>query len=329
MFRKFDLRATLTTGLALTLASSLAMSGCGAETPKPKAKTAVDNDQVIGAGGDTEAGLGGGGGKVNPEQILPKAKKREISADQHDAFEKAMARYMSAKKSGGLSGGECTSVADGFKSAAEGTPVLLEALLQRGRGPPRMRPRGRGDPDLAGHERGQDQVRPGHDQPRLHRLEEQRARPRRAAVHARDRGGSAAHRRGAQQPGPDPARQGAPRELVGREEAVRRPGGQPPAHRAGARQQQPAGVRDAGVHLLRDEHARDGEAGRQPGHQEGRRDRDRQVRGREGRGGRRGQGRQGQEREEEEGVGQGQPRTTASSRRRSTFARPAPASPRR
>ena len=128
MFRKFDLRATVTTGLALTLS----LAGCGAETPKPKAKTVVDNDQVIGGGGESEAGLGGGGGKVNAEQILPKAKKREISADQHEAFEKAMARYMSAKKSGGLSGGECTSVADGFKSAAEGTPVLLEALFNEG-----------------------------------------------------------------------------------------------------------------------------------------------------------------------------------------------------
>src|SRR5579862_9009656 len=119
MFRKFDLRSTVTTGLAL----SLALAGCGAEAPKPKAKTVVDNDQVIGGGGDSEAGLGGGGGKVTPEQILPKPKKREISADQHDAFDKAMTRYMSAKKSGGLSGGECTSVADSFKSAAEGTPV--------------------------------------------------------------------------------------------------------------------------------------------------------------------------------------------------------------
>ncbi len=128
MFRKFDLRATATTGLALTLM----LAGCGAETPKPKAKTAVDNDQVIGGGGESETGLGGGGGKVNAEQILPKAKKREISADQHDAFEKAMARYVSAKKSGGLAGGECSSVADGFKNAAEGTPVLLEALFNEG-----------------------------------------------------------------------------------------------------------------------------------------------------------------------------------------------------
>jgi tetratricopeptide (TPR) repeat protein len=128
MFRKFDLRTTVTTGLALTLA----LAGCGAETPKPKAKTVVDNDQVVGGGGESETGLGGGGGKVNAEQILPKAKKREISADQRTEFDKAMARYMSAKKSGGLSGGECRSVADGFKAAAEGTPVLLEALFNEG-----------------------------------------------------------------------------------------------------------------------------------------------------------------------------------------------------
>jgi len=128
MFRKFDLRTTVTTGLALTLA----LAGCGAETPKPKAKTVVDNDQVIGAGGESEAGLGGGGGKVNAEQILPKAKKREISADQKTEFEKAMARYMSAKKSGGLSGSECRSVASAFKNAADENPSLLEARFNQG-----------------------------------------------------------------------------------------------------------------------------------------------------------------------------------------------------
>ena len=101
------------------------------------------------------------------------------------------------------------------------------------------------------------------------------------------------------------------RRLGGREEAVRRPGGQQPAHGARARQQQPAGVLDAGVHLLRHEHARDGQAGRQPGDQEGRRDRDRQVRGGEGRGGRRGQGgRQGQEGQEGRRKGQGEGATT-------------------
>jgi tetratricopeptide (TPR) repeat protein len=126
MLRNTDLRATLTAGLGLTLL----LAGCG-ESPQPKPKTAADNDQVIGGGEGETSGLGGGG-KINPEQIVPKQKKREISADQRVEFDKAMARYMSAKKSGGLSGGECTSVADAFKSAADGTPILLEALFNQG-----------------------------------------------------------------------------------------------------------------------------------------------------------------------------------------------------
>ena len=276
----------------LGLGLSLLLAGCGAESPKPKAKTAGDeNDQVIGGGGEESTGLGSGAGKVNPEQIMPKAKKREISDDQRADFDKAMARYLSAKKSGGLSGGECTSVADAFKSAADGTPVLLEALFNQGAV---LQECGREEDAVRiwqGMSEGKTKYGPA--MTNLGYIAWKNGEPGRAegAVRARDRGRPAAHRRGAQQSGADPARQGAPRELVRREEAVRRPGGQPPAHRAGARQQQPAGLRDAGVHLLRDEHAGDGQAGRQSGHQEGGRDRDRQVRGGEGRGGRRGQGR--------------------------------------
>jgi Flp pilus assembly protein TadD len=130
MLWKTNLRTTLTAGLGL----SLLLAACGAETPKPKPKTVGDdNDQVIGGAGEGESTAGlGGSGKLNPDQIVPKAKKREISDDQRAQFEKAMARYQSAKKSGGLSGGECSSVADAFKNAAEGTPVLLEALFNQG-----------------------------------------------------------------------------------------------------------------------------------------------------------------------------------------------------
>ena len=158
MFRKFDLRATVTAGLALTLALPGGLRRRDAQ--------AQGQDRRRQRSGDRRrrrerAGLGGGGGKVNAEQIMPKAKKREISADAARRRSRRPWRAtMSAKKSGGLSGGECTSVADGFKSAAEGTPVLLEALLQPGRRAAGMRPRGRRGPDLAGHERGQDQVRP-------------------------------------------------------------------------------------------------------------------------------------------------------------------------
>ena len=128
MFRTTELRKCFAAGMGL----SLLLAACGGTTPTPKAKTVADNDQVIGGGDAEQTGLGSGGGKLNPEQIMPKQKKREISADQKSEFEKAMARYVSAKKSGGLAGGECSSVADGFKNAAEGTPVLLEALFNQG-----------------------------------------------------------------------------------------------------------------------------------------------------------------------------------------------------
>jgi hypothetical protein len=46
------------------------------------------------------------------------------------------------------------------------------------------------------------------------------------------------------------------------EKRIRRRRREQPAYGAGARQQQPAGVLHAGVHLLRHEHAGDGQAGR-------------------------------------------------------------------
>jgi tetratricopeptide (TPR) repeat protein len=120
---------TLAAGLGLCL--SLQLAGCG-ETQKPPAKAAIDNDEVAGAAGEKDEGvLGGGTPKPGGEQLIPKEKKREISADQRAEFDKAMNRYRSAKKSGGLAGGECSSVANAFKSAAEGTPVLLEALFNQ------------------------------------------------------------------------------------------------------------------------------------------------------------------------------------------------------
>ena len=93
---------------------SLASGTPAPKTPKPKARDGPT--QATDAGGESEAGRGA------PSSSSPKeGKKRQISADQRADFEKAMARYESAKKSGGLSGGECTSVADGFKPAADET----------------------------------------------------------------------------------------------------------------------------------------------------------------------------------------------------------------
>jgi Tfp pilus assembly protein PilF len=66
------------------------------------------------------------------EQIIPKEKKRNISADARADFEKAMKRYQEAKKEDGLSKSECSSVADAFKSVAQDNPGLTEARFNQG-----------------------------------------------------------------------------------------------------------------------------------------------------------------------------------------------------
>ena len=78
-----------------------ALYGCGAEQ-KPATKTAASG------GGDEEVKTMGGEEKpnVHPEQLIPKEKKRQLTEDQRAEFSKAMARYESAKKSGGLSRSE-------------------------------------------------------------------------------------------------------------------------------------------------------------------------------------------------------------------------------
>ena len=113
-------------------------------------------------------------------------------------------------------------------------------------------------------------LRPGHRQPRATWPGRRATRPAPRPVQARRRGRPAAHRRGGRtQPGPDPARQGPPRRQRRGEGALLRPGGRPPAHRAGARQQQPAGLRQPLSFIYYDmSHAGDGQAGRQPGHQQ-------------------------------------------------------------
>jgi len=69
----------------------------------------------------------------NAEQIIPKEKKRNISADARADFEKAMKRYQDAKKGdGGLSRSECSSVSDAFKRVADDNPGLVEARFNQG-----------------------------------------------------------------------------------------------------------------------------------------------------------------------------------------------------
>jgi len=124
------LKTTLATALGLGLI--LQLGGCASNESKPE-KAVIDNDQVAGAGGgDDDHLVGKSPAKANAESIIPKEKKRAISADQRAEFEKAMNRYKNAKKNGALSSGDCSSVADGFKDASEGNPPLLEALFNQG-----------------------------------------------------------------------------------------------------------------------------------------------------------------------------------------------------
>ena len=222
-----------------------------------------------------------------PSRSSRRRRSATSAPTQRADFEKAMKRYAGGPEGRRpLAAPSARSVSDAFKRVADDNPGLVEARFNQGAV---LYECGRED-EAARIWEGL-QVRPGDHQPRLHRLEEQRARPGRVAVQAAiddDPLHSVEARNNLAQILRDKARQAVEQR---REEELRRPGGQQPAHRARARQQQPAGVLDAGVHLLRHEHAGDGQAGRQPGHQEGRRDRDRQVRGGEGRGGRRGQGR--------------------------------------
>jgi Tfp pilus assembly protein PilF len=117
-------------GMALGLGLGLSVVGCGGEQ-KPAAKTA-------GTEGEETATMGGEAtdhdtiSKAGAEQLIPKEKKRAISADQRADFDKAMQRYESAKKSGGVSGSECSSVSDAFKQVADSSPGLPEARFNQG-----------------------------------------------------------------------------------------------------------------------------------------------------------------------------------------------------
>jgi tetratricopeptide (TPR) repeat protein len=105
-----------------SLGLCLVLTGC-ASTQSPSANLAAgdkSDDAILGES------------KPGAEQIIPKEAKRQISADARADFQKATERYQAAKKSGGLSGSECRSVASAFKSAADENPNLLEARFNQG-----------------------------------------------------------------------------------------------------------------------------------------------------------------------------------------------------
>jgi Tfp pilus assembly protein PilF len=121
----------LTFGMVVGVGLAFSAAGCGGEQ-KPSAKTPATE-----AGEDTGTIGGEATGhdtinKAGAEQLIPKEKKRAISADQRADFDKATERYEAAKKSGGISGSECTSVSDAFKQVADASPGLPEARFNQG-----------------------------------------------------------------------------------------------------------------------------------------------------------------------------------------------------
>jgi len=123
-----------TKGLVLALSlslggMSLSAVGCGGEQ-KPAAKNAASGNEDTGTmeGATDHETIS----KAGAADLIPKEKKRAISEDQRAEFEKAMTRYASARKSGGLSGGECDSVSEAFKHVADANPGLLEARFNQG-----------------------------------------------------------------------------------------------------------------------------------------------------------------------------------------------------
>src|SRR6185312_3562649 len=123
-----------TKGLVLALSlslggMSLSAVGCGGEQ-KPSAKNAASATEDTGTmeGASDHETIS----KAGAADLIPKEKKRAISEDARADFDKAMSRYQSAKKSGGLSGGECDSVSDAFKHVADSNPALVEARFNQG-----------------------------------------------------------------------------------------------------------------------------------------------------------------------------------------------------
>jgi Flp pilus assembly protein TadD len=122
----------LVLALGMTLGTGLAFSaaGCGGEQ-KPAPKTAANENEETGTMGGESSGHDTIS-KAGADQLIPKEKKRAISADQRAEFDKVMQRYESAKKSGGVNGSECSNISDAFKGVADSSPGLPEARFNQG-----------------------------------------------------------------------------------------------------------------------------------------------------------------------------------------------------
>jgi Tfp pilus assembly protein PilF len=116
------------TGSALALALALIHVGCASTSGSGKGAKEPLPDEVGGAAATERETIS----TKQADQIIPKEKKRNISADARADFEKAMKRYQDARKEDGLSRSECSSVADAFKRVADDNPGLTEARFNQG-----------------------------------------------------------------------------------------------------------------------------------------------------------------------------------------------------
>src|SRR3954468_5191264 len=120
-------KSNLLTITGATLA--LALAGCATTGGTKTAKEALPDEEGKGGAAVTECETIS---TKQAEQIIPKEKKRNISADARADFEKAMKRYQDARKEDGLSRSECSSVSDAFKRVADDNPGLVEARFNQG-----------------------------------------------------------------------------------------------------------------------------------------------------------------------------------------------------
>src|SRR5262245_63194275 len=134
MTREIKGMITMKKSKFLTIAAAcltLALAGCASTGGTKTAREPLPDEE----------GKSGGGAavteretitKAGAEQIIPKEKKRNISADARADFEKATKRYEAARKGDGISGSECSSVSDAFKRVADDNPGLPEARYNQG-----------------------------------------------------------------------------------------------------------------------------------------------------------------------------------------------------
>jgi Tfp pilus assembly protein PilF len=110
-------------------ALALALAGCATTGGAKSAKEALPDEEGKGGAAVTERETIS---TKQAEQIIPKEKKRNISADARADFDKAMKRYQEARREDGLSRSECSSVSDAFKRVADDNPGLVEARFNQG-----------------------------------------------------------------------------------------------------------------------------------------------------------------------------------------------------